>query len=58
MGSADDTHKMFFKNCPIIHNSKREYTVTQTHRQHGDSISLLLYFEKKENRLKMLNGTE
>jgi hypothetical protein len=25
---------------------------TQTHRQHGDSISLLSFFSKKESRLK------
>jgi hypothetical protein len=26
---------------------------TQTHRQHGDFISLLLFFENKGSRLKM-----
>jgi hypothetical protein len=25
---------------------------TQAHRQHGDCISLLLFFQNKENRLK------
>jgi hypothetical protein len=25
---------------------------TQTHRQHGDSISLLLFFQNMESRLK------
>jgi hypothetical protein len=27
---------------------------TQTHRQHGDIISLLLFFQNKESRLKSL----
>jgi hypothetical protein len=26
---------------------------TQTHRQNGDRMSLLLFFQNKENRLKM-----
>jgi hypothetical protein len=28
---------------------------SQTHRQHGDLISLLLFFHNKESRLKIIN---
>jgi hypothetical protein len=28
---------------------------TKSHREHGDRISLLLYFQNKESRLKIFN---
>jgi hypothetical protein len=32
--------------------------IEETHRQHGDLISLLLFFLNKESRLKTVNKTK
>jgi hypothetical protein len=42
----------FIKIASGIQKLKGKYTDTQTHRQHGDSISLLSFFQDKESRLK------
>jgi hypothetical protein len=43
-------HKVWFRH------SKVDGGDAQTHRQHGDGMSLLLFFENKENRLKINNN--
>jgi hypothetical protein len=49
-----DIHTKFHKDW-ISHSKvpRRGYTDTQTHRQYGDRISLRLFFQNQESRLKM-----
>jgi hypothetical protein len=47
---CDDIHTKFHKYWSS--QSKFEREDTQTHRQHGDLMSPLLLFQKKESRLK------
>jgi predicted alpha/beta hydrolase len=50
MGSgAHDIHTEFYKDWARYSKVDREDT--QTHRQHGDRISLLLFFQNKASRL-------
>jgi hypothetical protein len=44
-----DIHTKFHEDW--FSHSKVDEGDTQTHRQHGDLISLLLFFQKKESRL-------
>jgi hypothetical protein len=50
MGSGDMIHAKFNKDW--CSHSKVNRGDTQTHRQLGDSISLLLFFQNKKSRLK------
>jgi hypothetical protein len=49
MGSVAIIYK-FHKDC--FRHSKVYRGDSQTHRQHGDLISLLLFFQNKESMLK------
>jgi hypothetical protein len=44
--------KSWFRQSKIVKEN------TQTYRQQGDFISLLLFFQSKENRLKLSFGKE
>jgi hypothetical protein len=47
MGSGSKFHKDWFRH------SKFNRGETQTHREHGDGISLLLFFQNTESILKV-----
>jgi hypothetical protein len=46
MGSGTRFHKDWFRH------SKVDWMYSQIHRQHGDLISLLLFFRNKDNMIK------
>jgi hypothetical protein len=50
-GSGTIIHTKFYKDW--VKRSKADREDTQTHRQHGDGISLLLFFKNKKSRLKI-----
>jgi hypothetical protein len=47
---------LFKLNKDWFRHSKVDRGNSQTHRQPGDFISLLLFFQNKESRLKMFEG--
>jgi hypothetical protein len=53
----DSGAKIYIQNFVKIGSAIQKFIGgdTQTHRQHGDRISLLLFFQNKENRLKADN---
>jgi hypothetical protein len=55
MGSGAMIYIPYFMKIGFRH-SKVNKGNSQTHRQHGDRISLLSLFQNKENRLKMKVG--
>jgi hypothetical protein len=48
-----EIHTKFHKNW--FSHSEVSTRDSQTHRQHGDNISVLLFFQNKESRLKRDN---
>jgi hypothetical protein len=51
MGSGARIHTKFHKDR-FMHSKVDKVGYTNTHRQHGDCISLLLFFQNKERRPK------